>query len=154
LGVEKMALDRAAASKRFGVAYHPQWFARATRLRVLRLEHDPQPGLDGNACARPRFFERRRPDGRSRLVSLDVLNGRRPFHQDAVASSGAVFGCPPMGSKPIVEAGEPVARTRQIQIRNRQRHLHTAAAGVLASEPVRPQVFVPENIRSADKKQA
>jgi hypothetical protein len=30
---------------------------------------------------------------------------------------------------PIVEAGEPAARTRQIQIRNRQQHLHTARGG-------------------------
>ena len=121
-----MVLDRAGMSERRGAAHNPQLLAPATRLRVLRLEHDPQPDWTATLARNRGFLGRRRPGGRGRLVSLDVLKGRRPIHQDAVASSGAVFGLPAMGSKPIVEAGEPAARTRQIQIRNRQQHLHTA----------------------------
>jgi len=83
-------------------------------------------GLTATLARNRGFLGRRWPGGRGRLVSLDVLKGHRPIRQDAVASSGAVFGLPTMGSKPIVEAGEPAARTRQIQIRNRQQHLHTA----------------------------
>jgi hypothetical protein len=36
---------------------------------------------------------------------------------------------------PFVEAGEPAARTRQIQIRNRQQHLHTAGDAEWQARP-------------------
>ena len=36
---------------------------------------------------------------------------------------------------PIVEAGEPAARTRQIQIRNRQQNLHTAGGAEWQAGP-------------------
>jgi hypothetical protein len=59
-----MVSDRAGKAcrnklgQRRGVAQNPFLLARATREhRVLRLEHDPQPGLDGNVCqTRPRFL--------------------------------------------------------------------------------------------------
>jgi hypothetical protein len=43
---------------------------------------------------------------------------------------------------PFVEAGEPAARTRQIQIRNRQQHLHTAGDAEWQARPVGRPVSV------------
>src|SRR5215213_4656674 len=53
-----MALDYAGRrNQRRSVACNSDLLARATRLaRVLRLEHDPQPGQNGRACAPPRFL--------------------------------------------------------------------------------------------------
>ena len=97
-----MVLDRAGMSERRGAAHNPQLLAPATRLRVLRLEHHPQPDWTATLTRNRGFLGRRRPGGRGRLVSLDVLRGRRPIHQDTVASSGAVFGLPAKGFEPRV----------------------------------------------------
>ena len=52
-----MASDRADRRQRASVVSNSDSLARATRLfRVLRLEHDPQPGLNGCTRARPWFL--------------------------------------------------------------------------------------------------
>src|SRR3954447_17072181 len=52
-----MALGRAGGSERKRAAHNSALLARATRrTRALRLEHDPQPGLNGCTVRRRRGF--------------------------------------------------------------------------------------------------
>src|SRR5215212_7375433 len=126
-----MALDYAGRrNQRRSVACNSDLLARATRLaRVLRLEHDPQPGQNGRACAPPRFLRvleavrRDTPaDVRMSLKGVGRL-AKAPWRQAIWPQRPAM--CPfPRGDRAFKRS--PDARTRQIQIRNRQQDLHTA----------------------------
>ena len=64
-------------------------------------------------------------------MAPDVLKGRRPFRLEAVASSEVASSgrCLALPLEEPAFRRSPDARTRQIQIRNRQQQLHTAGEG-------------------------
>jgi hypothetical protein len=99
-------------------------------FRALRLEHDPQPGLKRlrlrtavvSSC-------RKLSGGHSADIRMSLKgvgrSAKAPWRQAEWLLGGPL-------SVPLGETGfkrSPDARTRQIQIRNRQQHLHTAGEG-------------------------
>jgi len=139
-----MVLDRAdrhdagRLGERRSVHHNPDLLARATReIRVLRLEHDPQPGLDGYAYAWPRFLRVLvvgRAGRRCPRMSLKGVGrfAKAPWRQE---NWPQVTRHPAVLAGPALRAGVPAARTRQIQIRNRQHSLHTAGGGEWQAGP-------------------
>src|SRR5437763_10866695 len=126
-----MALGRAGGSERKRAAHNSALLGRATRrTRALRLEHDPQPVLNGCTGRRRRgFFV---ADGfglAGKPPYPDVLKGLGSFRfQRRSAKRTDLWRAAmsvPQGNRGFSRS--PDARTRQIQIRNRQQHLHTAA---------------------------
>src|SRR5437764_12936235 len=111
-----MALDQAGGGgQRRSAVRNPQLVARATRtIRVLRLEHDPQPGLERLHIRAAAVSSLPMAGQAEARLYPDVLKGRRPFRLRRRSVKRTGLGrpakCPfPLGSGLRAVAGCPNA---------------------------------------------